>query len=522
MLLGLVVVGLLLRLSALGDSLYGDELSTFYVVSGHGLERVIYLLSGHVTTELNPPLYFVTAWLTEQVADSSVQSLRFISLLAGVALIPLTYVLGRWTVGVRAGLVGAAAVTLSPFLIFYSSEARPYGLMTVLCLLSTLALLKAVKTTSLRWFAAYAVCSCAAMYTHFTAVFVLLGQFGWALFTQPQARRALIAANIAAAIGFSPWLPIMLKAARSPLTAVYGILGPFTLHQVRIDLGQLAIGHPVLPVATLPGDVAAALALAGVLVAGLGSLIRARTDMVVRGSRWSSPDLALVVILALAAPVGAGLYSSLRHSIWDARNLLSSWPGFAVLLGALLTYPSSRWRLVAVPLVIAALAVGSVKSLQTRYQRPNYLAAADYIDRVGTDREPVVHWADLTPGPPTELEAAFALRKSARPIFRLGRAPLSAVLRSPPYAILSPLPGQVVASTVTRLAGGGGLFLVLPARISVHALDTLRRAHVSSSGTSNFLVLLAAFLGALPARFHVVDVRSYAGIHPVTVYTFAG
>ena len=138
---GITVVGLLLRLPWFGNSLCGDEVGAFYDVSGHGLGRVIYLLSGH-SPELNPPLYFVAAWASEQRFGTSAESLRVISMLSGIAAIPLTYVLGRWTVGLRAGLAAAAIVALCPFLVFYSSEARPYGLMLVLCLLSTLALLK--------------------------------------------------------------------------------------------------------------------------------------------------------------------------------------------------------------------------------------------------------------------------------------------------------------------------------------------------------------------------------------------
>ncbi len=49
------------------------------------------------------------------------------------------------TVGRRAALVAAALTALSPFLIFYSAEARGYELMIALVLVSTLALLRAVE-----------------------------------------------------------------------------------------------------------------------------------------------------------------------------------------------------------------------------------------------------------------------------------------------------------------------------------------------------------------------------------------
>ena len=49
--------------------------------------------------------------------------MRLPSLVAGVGLIFLVYLLGRRTLGTRAALIAAALVAVSPFLIYYS--ARP-------------------------------------------------------------------------------------------------------------------------------------------------------------------------------------------------------------------------------------------------------------------------------------------------------------------------------------------------------------------------------------------------------------
>ena len=181
----IVLAGALLRLRWFGDSLYGDETEAFYDVSGHGLGGVLHLLNGH-TPELSPPLYFVLAWMSERVFGTSVQSLRLVSMVAGVSAIPMTYLLGRFTASSRAALVAAAMVALSPFLIFFSSEARPYSLLLALCLASTLALVRAVGHDGRsRWWVVYALSSCAALYTHYLAVFVLAVQFVWAFVAFP-------------------------------------------------------------------------------------------------------------------------------------------------------------------------------------------------------------------------------------------------------------------------------------------------------------------------------------------------
>ena len=72
-----------------------------------------------------------------------------------------------------------------PDLLLHRGEAVCAALL--LCLLSTLALLKAVRSGSRWWWAAYALWACAAAYTQFTGVFVLVAQFAWAFLAYPRA-----------------------------------------------------------------------------------------------------------------------------------------------------------------------------------------------------------------------------------------------------------------------------------------------------------------------------------------------
>ncbi len=126
---GLTAVGIAVRVVVVQDSLFADELSTYWIVSTNGLGGVISTV--HTNAEITPPLYFVLAWLTTRL-DVTAELLRAPSFVAGIAAIPLTYVLGLRTVGRRAALVATAITALAPFAIFYSTEARGYELMVVL------------------------------------------------------------------------------------------------------------------------------------------------------------------------------------------------------------------------------------------------------------------------------------------------------------------------------------------------------------------------------------------------------
>src|SRR5215207_5719297 len=169
----LTAVGVALRLAVAQQSLFADELSTRFVVAGRGLADVVSVV--HTDAEITPPLYFVATWLTTRLGLTP-ELLRAPSLLAGAVAIPLVYLLGVRTVGRRAALVGAALTTFSPFMVFFSAQARGYELMIALVLGSTLCMLVAVERGGARWWAAYAACACGAVYTHYTSTFALAAQ----------------------------------------------------------------------------------------------------------------------------------------------------------------------------------------------------------------------------------------------------------------------------------------------------------------------------------------------------------
>ena len=521
--------GLLLRLTLLGDSLFSDELSTYYIVNGHSLGRVLQLV--HSNQETSPPLYFVLAWAVKGLLGSEVESIRLVSLVTGTAAIPLTFLLGLWTVGRRAALVGATCVALAPFMIFFSTEARPFMLALFLALLSTLTLLRALDTGRLGWWAAYAAGSCAAAYTHYTVVFLLVVQLGWALWTQPWARKYLVLANVAAAVAYIPWLGGLREDLHAPNNQI-GL--PVTFHQLKIILENWSIGSDATPIEQLPGKLALVLAGAALAVGVVGLVQRLRTDN--PSSRALSSRTVLIILLAVAPAVLIAVYSWTRADILDPRNLIPSWPGLALAIGALVISPAKPLRLAAVALTLGAFAIGAEKMLEPVTRRPDVNAAVAFIDRVGTTGDPIVDgpWfanpvseldvalgesgsPTYTPGN-TEDTAHPATPAQAHPVIRLGSPPLAeqfAVLASPhPQPNFSGLPitpPQEVARQATALARHGTIFLVIPDTSIKPLLDFFPNSSIS------------LFVKALPSRFHIVRQVSflgYSGHIPTAVYVF--
>src|SRR6267154_3413805 len=122
----LTVGGAVLRVIVARQSVFADELSTYWISATHGLGGVLSLLysTGRIHhAEITPPLSFLASWLTTRLGKSP-ELLRLPALIAGTATIPLIYLLGLRTLPRRAALLSTALTALSPFMIYYSAEAR--------------------------------------------------------------------------------------------------------------------------------------------------------------------------------------------------------------------------------------------------------------------------------------------------------------------------------------------------------------------------------------------------------------
>ena len=506
----ITVIGVVLRIPSFRDSLFGDEISTYWIAVGHSLHQTLQL--SRVPQESSPPLFFILAWITRGMLGSAVESIRIPSLVAGTATIPLTYLLGARLVGKRAGLVGAAIVSLAPFMIYYSTEARPNMTLAFVVLLSTISLVYALDSGRVGWWVAYAVFTCAAAYTHYTVFYVLLAQFLWALWAKPNRRRALLISTGAAALAFLPWVSQLAAGFHQP--NAIGYYQPFGLHAIELYIPRWALGHPYLLLVHVPGYLAVTVFLTGLALGLLGLVVRRRQD----GRAWTrpSPGAVLVIVLAFAAPVGAVLYSSVGPSVFDPRDIISSWPGFALLIGAVVANGPKPLRLLSIGLVLVGFAIGSVTMLLPQNQRPDVDSAAAFINRVGTSGDPIVD-GPLYAYPLSELDVAFAEDQSTSksfPVLRLGAPQRDQMTRASwlrakgIYPALHPTDPRVVAMLAERMARHGTIFFV--------------------AGTSPLVDYgffpkspEAQFLGALP-KFRVIREgkfgKGFAGAFPVGVF----
>lgn len=389
----LVVLGAALRVSQLDQTLVADEMWSYVGATHSDLSQVVDWVQSD--EEITPPLYTVLAWLSAMLGDPTVW-VRLPAVVGGILTIPLTYALGRRTLRNQgAALLAAAIVTLSPFLLWYSVEARAYGLMVALVAASTVSLLVAIDRKRWSWWALYAALSCAAMYTHYTAAFVLLAQLLWAAWFHPEVRVRLFVANGAAAIAYIPWLSGLTDDLQSPTQDAIGALAPFDLDSVVDFTARFALGHPAIGLHGFLGSWAEAAIICGLGLGLAGAFYSRWTGRRIGASfDAGSRTLWLVVLLALATPVGAALVSLTGDDLYLPRNLAASWPALAVVIAGLLSAGPPGIRAVATTLVIGALAYGALRTTEAELQRPALKEAAAFIDE-NTGPEDVI--VDVNP-----------------------------------------------------------------------------------------------------------------------------
>lgn len=207
-------------------------------------------------SESTPPLYYVLAWIWSRMLGTGETGLRSLSAVIGTLTVPATYAAGRAWVSRRSALVAAAFVAVSPFLIWYSQEARAYALLVLLGALSLVPLRRAVGRHAGRPLVAWAIVAGLALTAHYFALFLLAAEAIW-LLRHATERRAALTAVAAVATVAAALAPLAAYQARYAdhtnwISSSGGVGGraEYLLHQ--LVLGVYPSSHIRLLIAVVP------------------------------------------------------------------------------------------------------------------------------------------------------------------------------------------------------------------------------------------------------------------------------
>lgn len=238
------------------DSIWWDEALSVYRAT-HDVPFILsnqIVIDNVVTHDQHPPLYFLLLHYWIQLAGKSEFALRFPSIMAGLLLVPLVYVLARRVVGAESGvdeedpslgereeyplpssftrlvsLLAASLIAFSPFVLWQAREARMYTLITLEGALAVYATLRLAAKTPFepageaakpRWFwlAVWMLANGAMVFTHYSGVMLLLFEISiWFSFPVRRLQRPWIWVPVGILLVGLLLLPSIAVAAGWPL-----------------------------------------------------------------------------------------------------------------------------------------------------------------------------------------------------------------------------------------------------------------------------------------------------------------
>ncbi|HEV7400203.1 MAG TPA: glycosyltransferase family 39 protein [Solirubrobacterales bacterium] len=377
---GLTVAAAALRFATIGvQSYHHDEIVTASRILRDGFWHAMEAVG---FSESAPPLYYALAWLWTQVTGTGEAGLRSVSALAGVATVPVAYLLGAQLSGRRAGIVAAALVAVNPMLLWYSQEARAYALFALLTALSLLYFVRALDRGRRRDFIAWGIASALALGTHYFAAFPIAAEALWLL--RRRGRQTVPGLGIVAAAGL--------------------LLAPLAIHQMSIGhaewIGNFSLGHRIWETGLTfmvgeTGDIIARpehplLAVVPVLLA-----VAALVLVLMCGARRERRAAGIPLVLAavtVVVPVALGLLAPDKDYVL-ARNLLPALLPLlvAVAVGFSLQRVRRSGAILTAALVAYSFGFSVWASLSPALQRPDWSSVAAAIGEPAVPRA-MVTW----------------------------------------------------------------------------------------------------------------------------------
>lgn len=310
----------------------------------------------------NGPLYTLLMHFWLQIFGSGEVAVRSISMLSGTAAVPLIFLAGRKLGGSWVGLTAAFLLTISPYNIWYSQDAKMYPLALCLTLASVWLFLNALEKGSWQWWLPYIVITTLGFYIHVMAVLIVGVEVvyyfaNWkkhkAVQTRPQRRRSYIALGVMTL----PYLPIALWQ----IVALWdGTVGKTWFAPVSLpDMFNSLIRRFALNRSPEPWESLGAYTFLILVVVGLGWLWRSRRS-------GATPNIPLFLTLYLILPVLAFYLLTTRIPLFADRYLLVASPAYYLLAAwGLMWLWQHNWTKVIAGLGIAVIVLTSYFALSS-------------------------------------------------------------------------------------------------------------------------------------------------------------
>ncbi|MEA3056897.1 MAG: mannosyltransferase, partial [Actinomycetota bacterium] len=126
----LLAATVVLRLEGIGTWYWVDE-ALSVGIARHPIAEIPHLL----LRDGSPPLWYLLLHLWTSVLGTSAVATHAMSVVFGIAVVPVAWVVARRVFDERAAWCTGALVAVSPFVTYFGHETRMYSLVVVLAVL---------------------------------------------------------------------------------------------------------------------------------------------------------------------------------------------------------------------------------------------------------------------------------------------------------------------------------------------------------------------------------------------------
>lgn len=218
---------------AAGLRFYRLDAQSFWNDEGNAIraaQRPIPLVIAAAAGDIHPPGYYLLLHFWRIPTGDSEFAVRALSVYTGLLTVALTGRLGRRMLGFRGGAGAAFLAAISPLAVYYSQEARMYGLLGLMAVASTDLLWSLLRRPRPTTALLYTLIAAAGLYLHYSFPFILVAHnllvFGrWVWAGMVLARRGMppgvplrwwAALQVLVVLLYLPWLPTALRAMGWP------------------------------------------------------------------------------------------------------------------------------------------------------------------------------------------------------------------------------------------------------------------------------------------------------------------
>lgn len=229
----ILLVGLVMRLVSIGQSLWLDEATTA-LVSKMSFNQIF---TNFLPNDFHPPLYYLVMKFWVDIFGNSEISLRIPSVLFGLVTVYLTYLIAKKIFNKNVAIASSLLLSTSGLAIYYSQEARMYGMAAMLVALAVYLYIRKKWLFFSLSLALIGMCDYVALFM--LPVFLAFG------FRNKKAIYSLIPLLIA----FLVWQPIFLKQiavgflVKEQIPGWWKVLGTLTFKNVVLIADKFLIGR---------------------------------------------------------------------------------------------------------------------------------------------------------------------------------------------------------------------------------------------------------------------------------------